>query len=118
MNFEIEFYETVEGRKPAAEFLVELEFKNIYLRNRISEGINKLKNSIYHKEPLSKYIEPGLWELRIKAGTDIARILYTFRKGQIIILLHAFVKKQQKTPKGELNIARKRLKDILLREAN
>ena len=111
MNFEIEFYETVEGRKPAAEFLVELEFKNIYLRNRISEGINKLKNSIYHKEPLSKPLGGGLYELKIAAG----RVIYFFRKGRKIILLHGFIKKKQKTPPKELRIAKERMKDYIRR---
>jgi phage-related protein len=80
------------------------------------EGIEKLRNRAYHREPLSKHIEPGLWELRIRLGTDILRIVYTFDKGQIIILLHAFVKKQQKTPKSELEIARKRLKELVARK--
>lgn len=61
---------------------------------------------------ISKYLEKGLWELRIKSGNDILRILYTFKKGQIVILLHVFVKKQQKTPLGDLEIARKRLKEL------
>lgn len=61
---------------------------------------------------MSKHLEAGLWELRIRAGTDILRIIYTFSKGRIIILLHVFIKKQQKTPARELEIARKRLKEV------
>lgn len=80
--------------------------------------MEKLRNGVYHTEPLSKHIESGLWELRIRAGTDILRILYTFTKGRIIILLHGFIKKQEKTPIGDLEIARKRLKDLKRREVN
>ena len=65
---------------------------------------------------MSKHLESGLWELRVKAGTDILRIIYTFEKGQIIILLHGFVKKDQKTPASELEMARKRLKEVKEKE--
>ena len=78
----------------------------------------KLRNKVYHKEPLSKYLEARLWELRIKAGNDNLRIIYTFAKGQVIIILHVFIKKKQKIPVGELELARKRLKEIKLKEAN
>lgn len=118
MEFEIVFYKNEKGNSPIEEFLLSLVTSNKALFNKSSKGIEKLKYRIYHKEPLSKHLEPGLWELRIKAGTDILRIIYTFRKGKIIILLHVFVKKQQKTPAGELEIARKRLKEIVLKEAN
>ena len=56
--------------------------------------------------------------MRIKARSDILRVIYTFTKGQIIILLHVFIKKKQKTPVEELEIARKRLKEIKMMEAN
>lgn len=53
-----------------------------------------------------------MWELRVRAGSDITRIVYTFAKGQIIILLHGFVKKQQKTPTSVLEMVRKRLQHL------
>ena len=115
MEFEIEFFKDEEGSSPVERFLLGLVTTNKELFNKASKGINKLRNRIYHKEPLSKHIESGLWELRIKAGNDILRIFYTFEKGQIIILLHVFIKKRQKTTVGELEIARKRLKDIKMR---
>ncbi|MBI4067542.1 type II toxin-antitoxin system RelE/ParE family toxin, partial [Candidatus Gottesmanbacteria bacterium] len=57
-------------------------------------------------------IEPKLWEARIKAGNSLLRIFYTYKKGRVIILLHIFVKKEQKTPTKELEVARNRLKEI------
>lgn len=95
-----------------------LQRSNNPLAEQTLKGLEKLKNRVYHKEPLSKYIEPGLWELRIRAETNILRILYTFAKGRIIILLHIFIKKQQKTPEKELETARKRAKEIKMMEAN
>lgn len=116
MEFEVTFYKDNSDNNPIEEFLLELEKSNKELVARTRQGIEKLRNRFYHKEPLSKYIEPGLWEIRIKAE-DVLRILYTFRKGQIIILLHVFIKKQQKTPRNELEIARKRLAKIRMGES-
>lgn len=118
MDFKIVYYRVNSGKSPIDEFLLDLAVTNQLLFNQASKGLEKLRNRAYHKEPLSKYIEPGLWELRIKAGNDILRILYTFTKGQIIILLHIFVKKQQKTPARDLEMARKRLKEVKMREAS
>ena len=112
MDFEIEYYKDSSKNSPIEEFLFELKKNNNPLAEQTFKGLEKLKNSAYHKEPLSKYLEPGLWELRIKSGNNILRIIYTFKKGKIIILLHIFIKKKQKTPTAELKIARQRLKAI------
>lgn len=118
MEFEIVYYKSSAGKFPVEEFLLALGKTNEALQAKAFQGIAKLRNRAYHKEPLSKYLEPELWELRIKAGSDILRIIYTFRSGQIIILLHVFIKKKNKTPTGELEMARKRLKEIKIREKN
>ncbi len=112
MNFEIVYYQDNSRKRPVENFLIELKRVNSPLAKLAFKGLEKIRNRAYHKEPLSKYLEQGLWELRIKAGSDILRIIYTFQKRQIIILLHVFIKKQQKTPERELEIARKRLKEI------
>ena len=118
MEFEILFYRDQKGKSPIEEFLLGLREKNKILVAKTRQTIQKIKNSAYHKEPLSKHIETGLWELRVRAGKDILRIFYTFQKGKVIILLHIFIKKQQKTPINELMLARKRLKEIQLQELN
>lgn len=112
MEFKIIFYRNNSGKNPINEFLLELSKSNLKLVLKAKESIEKLRNRFYHKEPFSKYLEPDLWELRIKVGTDILRIIYTFNKGQIIVLLHAFIKKKQKTPVSELETARKRLIEL------
>lgn len=58
--------------------------------------------------PYSKKIDKDLWELRI-SGREAARVFYTVRKNEII-LLHIFKKKTKKTPQKELKLARKRLR--------
>ncbi|OGE08192.1 hypothetical protein A3A60_03700 [Candidatus Curtissbacteria bacterium RIFCSPLOWO2_01_FULL_42_26] len=112
MDFEIFYYKDSSGNNPVNKFLQDLAIRNKVLFQKTTKGIEKLRNRAFHKEPLSKYIESGLWELRIRSRNNILRILYTFSKGQVIILLHIFIKKQQKTPRGELEIARQRLKKL------
>ena len=111
-DFEISFYKDAEGKSPVEEYLLKLSTVNRMLVAKTRSGIEKLRNRAYHRPPLSKHIESGLWELRVNAGNDILRVLYTFEKGQVIILLHGFVKKQQKMPISELETARKRLKEL------
>lgn len=118
MEFEIFFYKDRSGKSPVEEFILELGKRNRILAAKARQGIYKLRNKTYHRKPLSKHLESGLWELRIKARNDILRIIYTFAKGQIIILLHIFIKKKQKTPIGELEMARKRLRETKMREVN
>ncbi len=117
MEFEIQFYTDNSGENLIDKFLLELSESNLVLVFKTRRAIEKLRNRVYHREPFSKYIEPGLWELRVRSASDILRILYTFEKGRIIILLHIFVKKKQKMPTKELEIARKRLKELRKEES-
>jgi len=63
------------------------------------------------REPYVKHLEGKLWEIRMKARPGIARAIYITAKEQRIIILHAFVKKTQKTPRAALELARQRLKE-------
>jgi len=63
-------------------------------------------------EPYTKALNSGLFEVRAKAKEGIGRSIYCYQKGQKIIILHSFVKKDQKTPKRDLEIALKRKKEI------
>lgn len=54
----------------------------------------------------------GLWEVRSSLTTKrIARVIFTLHEGRMV-LLHGFIKKTQKTPQDDLDIARKRMKEI------
>lgn len=63
-------------------------------------------------EPYTKSLNDGLFEVRAKAQEGIGRSIYCYQKGQKVIILHSFVKKDQKTPKKALEIALKRKKEI------
>jgi phage-related protein len=61
--------------------------------------------------PYVKHLEDRLWEIRMKAQPGIARAIYVSMQGRRIMVLHAFVKKTQKTPRSALVIARQRMKE-------
>lgn len=62
--------------------------------------------------PHTRAMGKGLFELRLKAEEGIARVLYCTVVGRKIVLLHQFVKKTDKTPRRELDLALKRMKEI------
>jgi phage-related protein len=63
-------------------------------------------------EPHVKQLEGKLWELRLTGRDGIARVLYVAATGQRVVVLRAFVKKTQKTPRAEIELALRRAKDI------
>ena len=62
--------------------------------------------------PHTRAMGEGLFELRIKAAEGIARVFYCTVSNRRIVFLHHFVKKTDKTPSKELEIARRRLKEM------
>ena len=59
------------------------------------------------REPYSKPLGDGIFEVRAKQGTDISRVLYFFVVGKKVILTNGFVKKTSKTPPGEIDKAKR-----------
>jgi phage-related protein len=62
--------------------------------------------------PHTRAMEQGLFELRLKAADGIARVFYCTLVDRQIVMLHQFVKKTEKTPPKELDMARKRMKEV------
>lgn len=62
--------------------------------------------------PHTRAMGGGLFELRLKAAEGIARILFCTLKGREIVMLHQFTKKSEKTPRRELEVARRRLQEV------
>ncbi len=63
-------------------------------------------------EPHVKHLEGKLWELRLTGRDGIARALYVTAIGQRVIVVRVFVKKTQKTPRAEIELALQRAKEI------
>ena len=64
------------------------------------------------RETYSKYLEEGIFELRIRFSSDIVRVFYFFLKEEKIILTNGFVKKTNKTPVRYLREAKKYKEDF------
>ena len=113
-EFKIIFYETADGKCPVTDFIDNLPIR---MREKIFKTLDILKvkgNSL--REPYSKPLGDGIFELRCKVGTDITRSLYFFYVDKKIILTNGFVKKTQRTPKSEIDLAKARREDYIKRE--
>jgi len=101
--FQVEFYETAHGDCPVKKFLDGLP---VNLRTKAARSLLILQQEGNNlREPYSKPICDGLFELRVKFATDIARVFYFFFIGQKIIVTSGFVKKTPKTPQKEIDKA-------------
>jgi len=63
-------------------------------------------------KPHVDHIEGPLWEIRMKGADGIARALYVTAKGKRVVVLRVFVKKTQRTPRQEIELALKRAKEV------
>ena len=63
-------------------------------------------------EPHTKSMGSGLFELRLKGAEGIARVIFCTLIGKRIVMLHSFIKKTDRTPKRELEVAQDRMKEI------
>jgi phage-related protein len=64
------------------------------------------------KEPHVRHLRGQLWEIRLKGKAGIARALYVTAKEQRVVIVRAFIKKTEKTPTGEINLALQRTKEL------
>jgi phage-related protein len=110
MEFTVEFYETANGRSPVQEFLDELKQSDPGDFAVVLAGLAKLRNRQYHREPLSKALDHGLFELR-HVGKLNTRVMWFFVKGRRIIAVHGIRNKGQAVPMRDLETARERMRD-------
>lgn len=64
------------------------------------------------KEPHVRHIRGQLWEIRLKGTAGIARALYITAREQRVVIVRAFIKKTEKTPTGEIELALQRAKEL------
>lgn len=106
-------YEKENGEVPVEKFLDSLDVKMRAKMFGMIELLQEKGNAL--REPYSKHLDDGIFELRCKVGNDITRVLYFFYYEGQIILTNGFVKKTQKTPPSELKLAKQRRKDFIER---
>ena len=110
MEFTVEFYVNVGGRSPVQEFLDQLKQSDPDDFVAVLAGLAKLRNRQYHREPLSKALGGGLFELR-HVGKLNTRVLWFFVKGRRIIAVHGIRNKGQAITVRDLDTARARMRD-------
>jgi phage-related protein len=97
--------ETVAGE--IAGFPADMQARFLRLAERItSVGLESLS------EPHVKHLEGKLWELRLTGRDGIARALYVTAMGRRVVVVRAFVKKTQKTPRSEIELALQPAKEV------
>lgn len=110
---EIEFYRTEKGECPTEDFLDSLDDK---MAAKMLRAISYLAANGYElREPVSKVLEDGILEIRARQGSDITRALYFFTIGNKAVITHGFVKKTQKTPRDQIEKAKKYRVDYKMR---
>lgn len=114
MAYLVEYYERENGDRPAEEFILAQGLK---MQAKIFMTLEFLEEKGPElREPYSKALGDGIFEVRAKVGTDTSRVLYFFVMGQKIILTNGFTKKTQKTPQGAIETAKRYRLDYQTRE--
>jgi len=114
--FNVEYYELPSGDKPVEKFIDSLDVKMRVKALGCIDILAEFGNAL--REPYSKAIGNGLFELRIKFAGDITRIFYFFVVDNKIILTNGFIKKTRKTPPSEIALAMKYKADYEGRQKN
>lgn len=103
------FFKTDTGNEPVREWLKDLPKED---RKTIGADILTVQYAWPVGKPLVDNLGAGIWEVRSRLDNRIARTLFAM-VDQEIVLLHGFIKKQQKTPQDELDLAKKRKRQYL-----
>lgn len=115
-NFNVIFYKKADGTVPILEFL---EGLNVKMEAKVARAIAILSEKGNElREPTSKPLNDGIFELRAQVGNDISRVLYFFVVNRKIVLTHGFIKKTEKTPQSEIDKAKNYREDYLRRNVD
>lgn len=104
----VNFFRSDSGKEPAREWLKSLSRED---KKTIGEDIKTAQFGWPIGMPLIRPLEKGLYEVRSALKNRIARVIFTVEGGRMM-LLHGFIKKDQKTPKKDLELALKRVSKL------
>ena len=102
------FFRTATGREPVRDWLRGLDRES---RKVIGEDIKTVQYGWPLGMPLVRSFGDGLWEVRSRLRAGIARVIF-FAAGDVMVLVHGFIKKSEKTPKDDLVLARRRAAEL------
>lgn len=105
---EVNFYSTEQGNEPVRRWLKSL---SAFDKKRIGEDIKTVQFGWPLGMPLVKHLDGDIWEVRVNLSKSIARVLFVLNGGSMV-LIHGFIKKQQKTLKSDLDLAKDRAKKL------
>ncbi|MEJ2748726.1 MAG: type II toxin-antitoxin system RelE/ParE family toxin [Anaerolineae bacterium] len=105
IRLQVVFYRTELGNEPVREWLKSLSSED---RKIIGEDIKTAQFGWPLGMPLIRKLDGGLWEVRSRLPNRIARVIFTV-ESDVMVLLHGFIKKSQKTPASDLTLAKQRL---------
>ena len=105
---DIYFYKTEQGNEPVREWLQQLNNED---KKRIGEDMKTVQFGWPLGMPLVKHLDGDVWEVRIVLSKRIARVLFVLETNSMV-LIHGFIKKQQKTLKADLDLAKDRVKKL------
>jgi phage-related protein len=103
------FFRTEAANEPVREWLRSLPKED---RHTIGEDLLTVQYAWPVGKPLVDHLGDGIWEVRSRLANRIARTLFILADEEIV-LLHGFIKKQQKAPGQDLDLARKRKRQYL-----
>jgi phage-related protein len=104
------FYRTAAGTEPVRAWLKVLDDTDRYT---IGQDLMRVRYRWPVGMPLCRSLGGGLWEVRTDlARNRVARVLFCFHRGELFVL-HGFIKKTRKTPVEELDLARKRMSEVV-----
>jgi phage-related protein len=113
-KYQVVFFEKENGEVPVEDFIDSLDVKMAAKVYRLLVMISE--NGPELREPYSKHLDDGIFELRAKVGSNITRILYFFFIGRKVVVTNGFVKKTQHTPKVEIGLAKTYRREYIERE--
>jgi phage-related protein len=105
---DIYFYKMEQGNEPVREWLQQLSSAD---KKRIGEDMKTVQFGWPLGMPLVKHLDGDIWEVRIALSKRIARVLFVLDMNSIV-LIHGFIKKQQKTLKTDVDLAKNRVKKL------
>jgi len=103
----VKFYRSSSGNEPVRDFLLAMAEED---RKAIGSDIKTVQFGWPLGMPLVRKLSKDLWEVRSDIANGIARVLFTVRGSQML-LLHALVKKTNKLPTPDIQTARARLRN-------
>jgi len=104
----VRFFHESTGSEPVRDWLKRLPVEE---KREIGSDIKTVQFGWPIGMPVVDHIDGDVWEVRTRLSTRIARVLFVL-EGNVMVLLHGFIKKELKTPRVDLDIAKQRLKKL------